>query len=593
MGPVVFAVAALVFLVSPVHQVSDSHYSMLLSESLLKHRSFALDRYFASQRTMADYPGYDAGRGFPLHIEAARGHLYYQFPPGSSVLSVPYVSLMGLLGVSPVRTDGSYDVAGEVRIERGLATVLMALVAWLFFVLASRFLPTLWSAPVALAGVLATPIWSTASRAMWAHTWSVLLTSIVILLLIRLEARQPVNPFLLATLASWMFFVRPANSVIILVITIYVVLVAPRIVPLYVLTGAAWGALFVGYSFALFGTVLPVYLRDHAGGLHFGTRFWSGLAGVLFSPSRGLLIFVPSLIFVAYMLVVFRSTLPCRRLVVLASTSIVVTVVLYATYVEWWAGHSFGARYMTDLTPWIVLLAILALAAARAAPGPESPRGLRRHLMVGLTLTLLGVAINATGAWSANATEWNAEPEDVNVAPERLWDWWRPQFLVAVLPASPRPSPPVGIALPPSSVPLYALDLRLPEALAVLKGFWPTPDPGFRWSVGPGAAIAIELSEPAVTLLQIRTGVFSGPGLTAKQRVGVTINGTPLATLEIKGASLRTLSVRVPAHSWRGHNVLAFDLPDAHSPWSVGVGDDRRALGMALQSLRVYRAPSP
>lgn len=588
-GPAVFVVAALVFLVSPVHQVNDSHYSMLLSESLLKHRSFALDRYFTSQETMAEYPGYDAARGFPLHIELARGHLYYQFPPGSSVLSMPYVGLMGLFGVSPVRADASYDVPGEVRLERGLATVLMALVAWLFFVVASRFLPVSWSAMLALAGVLATPIWSTASRAMWAHTWSVLLTSIVILLLVRLEGRQRVSPYLLATLASWMVFVRPANVVIVLAVTIYVILVAPRLVPVYALSGALWAALFVAYSWTHFGTVLPVYLRAHVGGLYFGTRFWRGLAGVLFSPSRGLFIFVPSVIFVGYLLVAFRRTLPCRRLVVLSTASIVVTVVLYATYVEWWGGHSFGARYMTDLTPWIVLLAILALAAMRAVPGPEARRRLGGHLIVGLIFTLLGVAINATGAWSRVATEWNAKPEDVNVAPERLWDWRRPQFLAAVLP----PPPQSELVLPRSSVPLYSLDVRRPEALAVLQGFWPTPDLSFRWSVKPQAAITIDLREPSATLLQIRTGAFSGPGAVDRQRVGVTINGQSLATFEIRGRGFRTLSLRVPPHSWTGHNVLVFNLPDAHSPRSVGMSEDGRALGLALQWLSIYLAPSP
>jgi len=592
-GTIVFLVAALVFLVSPVHQVSDSHYSMLLSESLLKHRSFALDRYFTRQGAVAAYPGYDAGRGFPLHIETAQGHLYYQFPPGSSVLSMPYVALMGLFGVSPVRSDGSYDVAGEVRIERGLATVLMALLAWLFFVLASRFLPTSWSVTVAMAGVLATPIWSTASRAMWAHTWSVVLTSLVIVLLIRLEAGQPVSPFLLATLAAWMCLVRPANGVIVLIITIYVVLVAPRLAPAYVVTGAAWAVLLVAYSWTHFGTVLPVYLRAHAGGLYFGARFWRGLAGVLFSPSRGLLIFVPSVIVVACLLVVFRRTLPCRRLVVVASASILVTVVLYATYIEWWGGHSFGARYMTDLTPWLVLLAILALAAARAAPGPGARRALRRYLIVGVSLTLLGSAINATGAWSAAASVWNAEPEDVNMAPERLWDWRRPQFLAAVLPPSPPASPSREIVIPRSSMPLYSLDVRRPEALPLLTGFWPTPDPGTRWSVGARAAIAIELSESAMTVLHIRGRTFSGPGLMDKQRVGVTLNGKSLGTLEVRGSALRTLSLRVPAHSWIGHNVLAFDTPDAHSPWSVGMSDDRRALGLALQSLSIYLLPAP
>ena len=44
-GGSIFVITLFVFWFSPVHQLTDSNYSMLLSESLLKHRSFALDNY--------------------------------------------------------------------------------------------------------------------------------------------------------------------------------------------------------------------------------------------------------------------------------------------------------------------------------------------------------------------------------------------------------------------------------------------------------------------------------------------------------------------------------------------------------------------
>jgi hypothetical protein len=42
-GLVIFILSGCIFLASHVHQVADSRYSMLLSESLLHHGSFALD----------------------------------------------------------------------------------------------------------------------------------------------------------------------------------------------------------------------------------------------------------------------------------------------------------------------------------------------------------------------------------------------------------------------------------------------------------------------------------------------------------------------------------------------------------------------
>src|SRR6185503_1116406 len=41
----IFIVCFLIFWLSPVHQVTDSDYSMLLSESLLHHASFELNHY--------------------------------------------------------------------------------------------------------------------------------------------------------------------------------------------------------------------------------------------------------------------------------------------------------------------------------------------------------------------------------------------------------------------------------------------------------------------------------------------------------------------------------------------------------------------
>ncbi|HEY0386554.1 MAG TPA: hypothetical protein VGC64_11105, partial [Pyrinomonadaceae bacterium] len=42
---IIFCFALLIFAVSQVRQVTDSNYSMLLSQSLIEHGSFQLDSY--------------------------------------------------------------------------------------------------------------------------------------------------------------------------------------------------------------------------------------------------------------------------------------------------------------------------------------------------------------------------------------------------------------------------------------------------------------------------------------------------------------------------------------------------------------------
>jgi hypothetical protein len=167
LGPLIFALTLIVFLLSPVRQVTDSRYSMLLTQSLLDHGSFRLDRYALPRHE----PEWDKSffKQGDYRLEASRGHVYYYLPPGSSVLSAPFVALLNAFGLSAVGVDNAYDHPGEVQIETYLAAFLMAALSCIFFYTARLVLPTGWSVFVALGGALGTQVYSTASRAMWSR----------------------------------------------------------------------------------------------------------------------------------------------------------------------------------------------------------------------------------------------------------------------------------------------------------------------------------------------------------------------------------------------------------------------------------------
>src|SRR6267142_5616862 len=134
----ILCLTLILFLTARVHQVSDSNYSMLVSESLVKHRSFALDQY-AIPRYEPIWTGYS--RNGPIYqLENVKGHLYYYLPPGTSILSIPYVVLLNVFGVSAANPDGTYNRRGEVMIEASLASLLMALLSCIFFVTARLIL---------------------------------------------------------------------------------------------------------------------------------------------------------------------------------------------------------------------------------------------------------------------------------------------------------------------------------------------------------------------------------------------------------------------------------------------------------------------
>ncbi|MEP6922770.1 MAG: hypothetical protein ABI967_16755 [bacterium] len=169
----IFAFTLLVFLISHVHQVADSSYSVMLSQGLLDHGSFVLDSY-ALPRYDPTWHGYYFKNGPIYQLEVAGGHVYYHFPPGTSILSTPFVAVLNRFGVSAVNADGTYNPLGEAMIEVGLAALLMAILATVFFYTAMLLLPPRWSAVVALGGALGTQVYSTASRALWSDTWGIL-----------------------------------------------------------------------------------------------------------------------------------------------------------------------------------------------------------------------------------------------------------------------------------------------------------------------------------------------------------------------------------------------------------------------------------
>jgi hypothetical protein len=436
-GALIFVLTLTIFLISRIHQVSDSKFSMLVSQSLIDHGSFTLDAY-AIPRQEPLWRGYYFSNGPDYQLEIARGHLYYHLPPGSCVLSAPFVAALNLFGISAAAEDKSYDPVGEVKIEAGLAALLMAALAVIFFYTARLMLPLSWSVIVAAGGALGTQVYSTASRALWSDTWGILLLGVVVFLLLGNEVgRRRFNPILLASLLSWMYFVRPTFSVHIFAVSLYLLIFYRRLFPLYAATGAAWLLGFILYSWSHFGQLSPNYYL--ASRLEFDS-FWVALAGHLVSPSRGLLVFVPALFFVAFMLVRYRRFVSHKRLVWLAFSITVGHLLVISSFNHWWGGHSFGPRFTTGLVPWFVLLGILGTSAMlkwREDVGAASRLGWRVQLACGVLLLLASAFINTRGATSHATWLWNMRPLEIDQHPERLWDWRQPQFLAGMLPLPP------------------------------------------------------------------------------------------------------------------------------------------------------------
>jgi hypothetical protein len=426
----IFAATLTTFLISRVHQLADSKYSMMVSQSLLDHGTFALNEYSLPQLERVDRGDYVLN-GNIYQLEWVGDRLYYYSPPGGLVLSVPYVALMNLFGVSAVNSDGTYNIEGDLRIQVSLAALLMAALATIFYFTSRVLLPVGLSVIIALGGAWGTQVWSTASRALWSDTWGIFLLGIVVWMLVAAETgKHHIRPVLLATLLAWMYLVRPTYAIPVVAITVYIFLYHRRVAPWYVATGMVWLAGFVAYSWHNFGHLLPNYYL--ASRLTFG-HFWEALAGNLISPARGLLVYVPVLFFVAYALVRYRKHVTQRRLAVMALFVIIVHWIVTSGFPHWYGGHSYGPRLMTGIVPWLVLLGILGVQALLRASEERETEGLsakwKLQYAMGGVLLLMSMTINALGATTHATALWNIRPVDIDQQPSRIWDWRHPQFL--------------------------------------------------------------------------------------------------------------------------------------------------------------------
>jgi hypothetical protein len=407
-----------IYLASPVLQMSDSKYSMLTAESIVHNHTPDLSRY-SIQHYDADLPFNEIRGKHPYQLERVRGRLLYGFPHGTSILSIPFIALMDLFHVSPATSDGQFDLKGEVITQKLLAAMLMASVVVIFFRTALLLLDWRWSALVAIAGGLGTQVWSSASRGMWSHTWEITLAGLVVYLLLASEVRGiSVRPIMLATLLSWMFFVRPTASGPIICVSAYVLIFHRRKFLVYAATGTIWLIALAMYSTRIFGTVFPDYYQQVWGDAH---SMLVGIFGTLFSPSRGLFVYCPMLAVVFYILIRNWHALASRRLAILSMVSSLAVLLVVASHMDWWGGNCYGPRYLSDTVPWLVMLAIMAMATI-----PTTSRTFRNPaIAIGAFLLLVSIVIQAHGAYSFETLKWN----DKRPLPDVMLDWSQPQFL--------------------------------------------------------------------------------------------------------------------------------------------------------------------
>jgi hypothetical protein len=137
-------------------------------------------------------------------------------------------------------------------------------------------------------------------------------------------------------------------------------------------------------------------------------------AGTLVSPSRGLFLFTPWAALALATLPAQREKLRRWPLVGVLLLALLAFFAQLSLQAVWWAGHTFGPRYWTDVIPVFAIVLAWALEWSWARS--------RAFFALLLASAAFSVGVQAIGAF-CHPSSWNTRPTNIDFDHPRLWDW--------------------------------------------------------------------------------------------------------------------------------------------------------------------------
>ncbi len=385
----------------------DTSPAALLPFAIIGSHTITFDR-FADWYTGSQHMN-------PAWFTLRSGHYYSSFPIALPLLLTPvYAPVLAFLDIDQMPVERVVLIARVM--EKVSASAIAALSVALFLLLAEG----LANRPAALlltaVYAFASPTWSTSSQALWQHGASeLLIVAGLLCLVLSAESSRLSLAALAGFCAGLSVAVRLSNAMFLAIVAFYV------LVSSWSLTRKAWFAACAALP-AVMVLVYNVEIFGSAGGSYptgwlLQGRFLAGLAGLLISPSRGLLVFCPVFLFSAagvYWWLRRRWVTPHPQIYPICLLVTAAQVVLIARSRLWYGGFSYGPRLLADVMPCLTILLLPAICFLEKS---------RPWKLVFAASLIWSVLVQGVGAFCYPNGHWDALPQTVDARPERLWDW--------------------------------------------------------------------------------------------------------------------------------------------------------------------------
>jgi hypothetical protein len=353
---------------------------------------------------------------FPYYLQVSQGHVVSGYPPWVSVLALPVYIAPALAKIdptSPLMED----------LEKRAAMLITAVSVVILHFALRRVTPAKNAWFITVVYAFGTSSFSISSQALWQHGPAQLFLALTIFCFVKGLQTPRFLSYAGFTLGC-MVIVRPVNLLVALPLTMYVVHTQRAQIFGFLLTGSIPLLLSLAYNTFYFGSpfiaaIGPVVLSAASGTQLslFNTPFLAGMAGVLVSPSVGLLVYSPVFMFsvVGMVMTWGQSKYLYLRYLSIAPLPLLLTV---SKWSGWWGGSSYGPRLLADVTP---LLCFLLYPAVHYCEGKKA----LKYALIGLAIVSIGM--HAIGAGRdrhrvPGEKTWT-EFYEIGRHPERLWSW--------------------------------------------------------------------------------------------------------------------------------------------------------------------------
>jgi hypothetical protein len=417
---VIFLLLFAVYLSNCFYYLSstDTIPAILLPFNILDKQTVYLDNFWPYYNQTTNWWG-------TYFFTETQGHILSSYPIVVPVLATPLylpAYLLTKLAGIPIDMGNHTFFLMAYAMEKLSAGFIAALAGVIFYLL----LREMFDRKVSLIGLvifaLGTSTWTIGSQGLWQHGMSELLLCLTMYVIVKNQRSQKsINYVFLGILGGLTVFDRPTNAILVIPVLYYVLRGKLKGMAAYGVSLAVVALPFLAYNMYFFGSFFGVY---GGYGLAFDGQSLERIAGLLFSPSRGLLIYTPvaalALLGAFYVRTLEERTF--RHVLCLYGLIALGTILAYSTFSVWWGGGCYGPRFLTDIIPIIVLFVVLFVNEAMGWPDGNKKKAALAAICV---LVVASIAVQAIGAYlyPVYGFQWG-HGQTISVEDQsKLWDW--------------------------------------------------------------------------------------------------------------------------------------------------------------------------